>query len=345
LGTDKPTIAEQPTVFPDWLRRLDPTLASAPDNALYQAFRLRRSSGLAGIGRLLRDRRFMIAILATALGIVTIAGLILFWGERVLASPLAMLAVFGFLMVVIFFCGIGMRSGNRSGLMPRSLREVFSQGGVRYFPLLDVHMTGNSPREIIEAMYLENREAQCAISQFMFCMLAFGLPLTIWYGAQLSFGRIPFFSLQMLILLTMAFLFAHTVRKLIGVIGMESALFDVRRIRMASFTGQRMKFGGLRTAIKRLFETGVMMFIMLAILTSTITMLLMMSDMITGKIPTDWIIPTLISLALGTWTVILWILGMIGKPIVRRLVKSGIELATMDYEDNILDILAKVPDR
>lgn len=168
--------------FPLWLRRLDPLLEGAETNAIYEAFRLRRTTHHRSLRRYLRFRT-VTAPLAVALGAAVVVLFLAFplvaraiglgTARRVLfafvvIASLAVLAAFTWQLI-----RRGMRGARR---LPDRLADVFGPGTTAIEPAVDVWLSGATGSEILEAIYLERRERFRATA----ALEILGLLFVIW---------------------------------------------------------------------------------------------------------------------------------------------------------------------
>jgi hypothetical protein len=166
------------SAFPRWLKRLDPFLENESDNAIYQAFRLRRVEHSRSAGRrlflLFREADFL-----TQLGI-TIGSVLL------LIAVLRIAGGFGVTLLVIIgsIAGRFLRKKRvQSSLLPRYAQEVFGKMGFHEQAAVDLWMTGLTGRELLTAFYLENRERGWkTIPAGMILVLALALGLYGYFG-------------------------------------------------------------------------------------------------------------------------------------------------------------------
>lgn len=172
--------APLPKVFSDRARQCDRTLLAEDTNALFLAFRERRSfHAPPGAFRKLADwfsNRSMGQLLGTI-------------GAVLLAIVLIIAAgVFGAVLVA-FLLSLGAVKARRrkiaGGSMPMRIEHVFSRSGLRLEPAIDLYMTGATGREIAEAIYLEYRE-RTRRTRFLLGTIV-SLPLLlVWLGMVLS---------------------------------------------------------------------------------------------------------------------------------------------------------------
>lgn len=145
--------------FSAYLRRLDPLLAAEDTNALYQAFRARRMARTSGIRHSKSVRMFR--LVAVVLLIIGVSGCIAtlvpwFW--------LRALIVLGGIAAPIAFVWLQPRSASARHL-PHRLSEVFFDiPGPKREAARDVWMTPASPRDVVEALYLEACEGVWGIN-------------------------------------------------------------------------------------------------------------------------------------------------------------------------------------
>lgn len=175
--------------FPRWLRRIDPLLAAEDTNTLYQAFRERRQrrSWMARIA----DARSEFMIVGFATG-----GLVLLVYVLARFGCLACLAA---LVPIIAFLAIASATRHRriqSRRLPNSVSGVFSLRGFHEQAAIDLWLTGSGGREIVEAIYLEQRQANWPVGMLYnlgIALLLTGLLMrhpyagTIWYFPRLVF--------------------------------------------------------------------------------------------------------------------------------------------------------------
>lgn len=166
------------SAFPRWLKRLDPFLENESDNAIYQAFRLRRVEHTRSAGRrlllLIRQADFL-THLGVSIGFILLLIIALRKGGG-----------FGVWLLVIVGSIVGRflrKKRVQSSLLPRYAQEVFGKMGFHEQATMDLWMTGMTGRELLTAFYLENRERYWkSIPIGMILALALALGLYGYFG-------------------------------------------------------------------------------------------------------------------------------------------------------------------
>jgi hypothetical protein len=199
-----------PPAFPEWLKRMFPTLRAEETNMLFQAFRERRLRTRGGWLK----RRIPSASMRVAVGLVIAAGVVVLgWWALSTMSRIKLMILLGPMMMIGGVLDMLRRSQlNRPdrATMPMYLHEVF---GVRTFAsdaAIDVYMTGASARDVIEAIYLElysqSWRTLIAIAGALFTAACFGIYVLAvtedpWHMLQLFSATIAgFFGVRYILL-------------------------------------------------------------------------------------------------------------------------------------------------
>lgn len=159
-------------VFHPWFRKRFPKLQEAETNALFQAFRQRRTvhhkSFFAGVGW----REFtgaagcavhLFQFVLLLIGLVGFLVLVLYF-EWILSE---LVIVFLFIAIPLLITAViplvrnwlaRQTTGGKNSKLPRRLADVYTDGGYHERAALDIYMTGSSGRDLAEAVYLEELE-------------------------------------------------------------------------------------------------------------------------------------------------------------------------------------------
>ncbi len=143
-----------PPAFPDWLRRFDPLLAAEDTNALYQAFRLRRT---------VHARPTMAAHLRTLWSWdIASHGIVLNFILLVLALALSrfigLLAIPALFVLLLFSYASFRVHRRRTPHLPLTVSQVFTRDGLHESAAREIWLAGFTGRDVLEAIYLEKRE-------------------------------------------------------------------------------------------------------------------------------------------------------------------------------------------
>ncbi len=169
--------------FPDWLKKLDPTLECESENEIFQAFENRRQYSR---GKFLRKLRASYSSMNMAFqmgsaAIVLVALIIL------VATNCCFALVFFSVAYAILQSKTG-QSKVHGNFLPQRLNTVFSPSGFFETAAIDLWMTGCGGKKIFEAMYLETRLT--TIQTLVFSVIAlitfYIMLLFIFYTTGLS---------------------------------------------------------------------------------------------------------------------------------------------------------------
>ncbi|MDK2971292.1 MAG: hypothetical protein PWP23_1047 [Candidatus Sumerlaeota bacterium] len=219
------------------MRRLDPILAAEDSNALFMAFRLRRTEHARSLRTLLRRRGSIPPMqIFMALGLVG-AVIVLFRLVSCCAIP-----------IVAGLAALFARSFQRTrivgGRLPARLSSVFSTSGYMEEAAIDLWLAGAKGREVLEAIYLERREA----SKFgatgivlLLSVLGFGLYLYVAHPWHIG-GYVIFASLTCLVAQLVPFTLVS---------GISSVRTNSLEPRLAAWQAESAWDAGLKAGLRR----------------------------------------------------------------------------------------------
>lgn len=338
-----PEVAEPP-IFPRWMRAVDPVLEAEHDNALFEAFRLRRRVYKPRLRDRLRNRATWLRWGGVAGALLAVAALVVATLWLTQGAAIVLLVLF-----VAVASGLAIRRPNRTTLMPRRLAEVFSRGGIAIFAARDIYLMGVGGQKLAEAMYMELRERQVRLVQIVTVVLLVGIPFGSWVSGQVFGYPYSFIGLPGLAVLACSLFFLWAIRRFLIAAGMETARHEVAVVRLGQLAHDSDLRGYTEMVGRRTAEMIVFLVVGVAVLVYTLFLATMAASFATGGgsgsvVMQHRLIVAICAVMVG-WALVLWPLAVVIERAMRAFVPHAIHTAGVICDRGLARLMETVPDR